>query len=274
MTYSAFESGAEGSRPAEVFEFTTGAVVLRYTSSESIETIGVATYLPVAMQRSSTAGGPETSDHDLTIELPASDALAQQFAGLLSGERTRVVIKRFQRDDGATPEVIVVFDGFIHGVTFSDDLRVCRLTSRSSMSSLGRQTPSRTFQSLCGHVLYNEDTCRVDDTNSAFRASAKSPTGQVGSVLSVAGLGAYAAGWFTGGYVEQIITGIKRQILEDDGAGNLTLLVPFVGVPTSVNVLAGCDHSGATCHEKFGNLINLGAFPFVPTKNPFTSGLQ
>jgi uncharacterized phage protein (TIGR02218 family) len=270
MTYSGNETSTEGGRPVEIYVFTTGGTIQRYTSAEDEVTVGVNTYEPVAIRRSDTADGPEEREHDFTFELPSSDEVAQLFAGVLTGDRTRVTVSRYHRGDTPTPEVVVIFDGYVQSARFTDDLAVCRITARSVISSLGRQAPARTFQAMCNHVLY---TCRVDDTDSSFRASAVSATSQVGSLLTVSGLGAFAAGWFTGGYVEEIGTGIRRLILNDDGAGGLTLLVPFAVAPTTVNVFAGCDHTGATCQSKFDNLINFGGFPFVPTKNPFSTGL-
>jgi hypothetical protein len=37
--------------------------------------------------------------------------------------------------------------------------------------------------------------------------------------------------------------------------------------------VAGCDHSVSTCAARFGNLANYGGFPFIPTKNPFSTGV-
>jgi len=37
--------------------------------------------------------------------------------------------------------------------------------------------------------------------------------------------------------------------------------------------VAGCDHSVSTCAARFDNLANYGGFPFIPTKNPFSTGV-
>lgn len=36
---------------------------------------------------------------------------------------------------------------------------------------------------------------------------------------------------------------------------------------------AGCNHSVVTCKDKFNNVNNYGGCPFVPTRNPFSTGV-
>lgn len=273
MTYEEHETSTEGSRPVEVFRFTVGATFYRYTSSESEETLGVETFTPKAIKRSNAADGPESRDHDFQVTLPTSDPVAQIFAGVPTSDRIRLTVLRFQRSDTPTPETVTVFDGYVQTARFSEGGRVCQLTARTLLAALGRQIPARMQHASCNHVLYDPLTCRVDDTDAAFRAAARDVDSLVGNVLTVDGLGGYAAGWFVGGYVEDDDTGTKRLVIADDGAGNLTLLIPFASAPSTVSVFAGCDHSAATCASKFDNVINFGGYPFIPTRNPFATGI-
>jgi len=64
---------------------------------------------------------------------------------------------------------------------------------------------------------------------------------------------------------------------------DLQLLLPFPqsAVGREVILFAGCDHTPEVCDDKFdtpedtdSNLINFGGFAFVPTRNPFQTGLQ
>ena len=273
MTYNAEEISTESGQPVEVYTFTDGGTQYRYTSSVKAETVGVLTFQPRAISRGDVADGPDEHDNDFSITLPSSDAVAQLFAGLPPIGRVRVLVQRFHRGDGSS-QLQPVFEGYIHVARYSDNWRTCTLIARSLFSPMGRQTPARTYQGLCNHRLYDPTTCKVDDTNPAFRASAKTVTGAVGNVLTVAGLGSFTSGTFVGGYVEDATTGENRLILADDGAGNLTLLLPFTTLPSTVNVFVGCDHLIETCNTKFSNILNFGGFAFVPIDNPFSDGLQ
>lgn len=47
--------------------------------------------------------------------------------------------------------------------------------------------------------------------------------------------------------------------------------IPELTAGKQVEVYPGCDHTLATCRDKFGNHINFGGFPWIPGRNPFTS---
>jgi hypothetical protein len=48
---------------------------------------------------------------------------------------------------------------------------------------------------------------------------------------------------------------------------------PKILVGDNVTLTAGCDRTRATCVAKFNNLANFMGFPYIPTKNPYSSGL-
>lgn len=273
MTYDAIETSAEGGSPVEVFEFVAGATTYYYTSAIDTQTLGAQVYTPVAgLQRGETLEGPDKRENDFSILLPTTNPVAQIFVGVLPGYRVGVTVKRFHRNDTPTPEVVQVFDGYVQGASFSKaDGKVCELTSRTVIASRGRMIPRRTFASSCGHVLYDESTCQVDDTDPAFRASSLSVVSQVGAILTVSsGLsGTYPDAFMQGGYVEVIGAADFRLII--DHTGNVvTLQQPFSVLPSTVNVYAGCAHTVAVCSSKFDNVLRYGGFPFVPTKNPYS----
>lgn len=276
MTYDAHETSIEGGRPVEVYRFQVGATAYFYTSAEDDVTLSAQEYEAIPISRGETTTGANERDADFSVTLPTSDPVAQHFVGTLPGVVVRLTVRRYHRGDTPTPQVVLVFDGEIESASFSKNMMETTLVARAVMASHGQTIPPRTFQASCNHELYNPLTCKVDDTSPAFRASNKAVTSQVGNLLTVAGLGAYAPGWFTAGFVESVDTGDFRMVLDDDGAGNLTLLMPFPSEPVTVNVFAGCSHlpdDPHGCGPKFNNGDNFGGFPAVPTKNPFESGV-
>lgn len=275
MTYLSNETSVEAGRPVEVYRFTFGSTSYYYTSSVSDETLSAQDYVATAISRSEIKTGPKERNADFQVTMPTSDPVAQIFVGRLPGVRVRLTVRRYHRGDTPTPEVKLIFDGYVQSATFSKFMKETTLTARPTLAVSGQTIPPRTFQSSCNHDLYDPLTCKADDTDPAFRAASKSVTSQVGSLLTVADLGAYAAGWFQAGYVESIDTGDFRTVLDDDGAGGLTLLLPFPTAPTVVNVFAGCDHTtGAGGCPKFDNGNNYGGFYIVPKRNPFQTGIK
>lgn len=273
MTYQSQETSVEAGQPVELYTFTLGTLPFYYTSSEDEIPVGVNTFLPRAISRENTREDPSKRDQDFVVRLPTDDDVSRAFIGTLPGIRVSLKVQRFHRTDTPTPEVVTIFDGFVNAARFEKQGKECVLISRSVIASNGRTIPRRTFQGPCNHVLYDPLTCKVDDTDAAFRAATRTVTSQVGNLLTVSGISpAYADGWFTGGYVEDIAGNDFRLILDHTG-GVLTLLIPFSTPPTLVNVFAGCAHDIATCSAKFDNVLNYGGFPFVPNNNPFQTGL-
>lgn len=275
MTYSAFEGSVEAGRPVEVFEINAGTTTFFYTSSEDPHTLSADTYTPVeGLKRSSRVEGPDKRENDFKFEIPTIDPLAQLFTGQLPGFRVRLRIRRFHRDDLPTPEVVEIFDGFIQSASFKKKGRLCILYARTVIAAIGKTIPRRTYQSACNHVLYESSTCKVDDTLPAYRASTLPVSSQVANVLTVStGIsGLYPDGFMNGGYCEVVGLADYRTILVQTG-NVLELMSAFSVQPSVVHAFAGCGHDGADCSAKFDNVINYGGFAFVPTKNPFQTGL-
>ncbi len=276
MTYAAFEGSIESGRPVEVYEFTIGASSLYLTSAEDAVTLSAQTYTPEqGLSRNQNIDGPEKRDYDFQITVPTVSSIAKIFRGKIPGFRIRVQVSRFHRDDLPTPEVTKIFDGYVQSASFKKGGKETILTCRTALSSAGRAIPRRTFQSACNHVLYHPTTCKVDDTDAAFRASALAVSSIAGHDLTVSSgiAGTYADGWMNGGYVEVIGKSEYRMVTKQVG-NVLTLHLPFSETPSSINVFAGCGHTISVCDSKFKNVVEYGGFNWVPTSNPFEIGFQ
>lgn len=274
MSYQSNETSVESAQPVELYEFFLGSVPFLYTSSEDTIIASSNIYEPKPIKRGKIEDGPEKRNADFAVELPTSDELAQNFLGVLPGVRVPVTVRRYHRGDvgGGGPEVITIFSGFVLSANFSKKGRLCTLTARSALASLGRIIPARSYMSACNHILYEPNTCRADDTSPLNRVSAAAVTSQVATVLTVPGLTLFPDGTFNSGYVESIGTNDFRLILSHVG-DTVTLLTPFPIQPAFVNVFRGCEHSIEACKVDFDNVINFGGFAFVPKRNPFVGSI-
>jgi len=96
-----------------------------------------------------------------------------------------------------------------------------------------------------------------------------------GTIISIVGTKIEAAVFGTeanGGFASGIFEANNRSQMVVWHEGNFIRLAHIifsleVGMPLSV--YAGCDHSAATCKDKFSNKINYGGQEFIPDKNPF-----
>jgi hypothetical protein len=63
-------------------------------------------------------------------------------------------------------------------------------------------------------------------------------------------------------------------MIVSESGSSVELLYPVdIAVSTNVVLTVGCDHSTSTCASRFNNLDNYGGFPFIPSKNPFSTGV-
>ncbi len=274
MAFATFEESAEGSRPIELYTFTTGATIRRWTSAEDDITESADVFKAIVISRTKLqGGGADQRDQNLVITVPHDNAVAQSYINSVPGQSTTLILERIQRTDGPSFEVIQIFEGRVASVGFEDHGQTAKINVEPLVTATSRPVPRINYQGLCNNVLYDE-FCQVDDTDPAFRLSAAAVTAESGNTITVTGVTAFGADFFVGGFVEAAGGADRRLILASSG-DVLTLLLPFASsvLSSSVIVFAGCEHTIAICKSKFNNVLNYGGFAFVPTKNIFQTGI-
>jgi len=267
MAFDTYEESVEGGQPVELFEFTVGASVSRYTSAEDDVTFSGNVYTSLAIAKTNPTLTATTDGRaQMEITIPHDNPIAQRYIGIVPSEPVYVTILKFHRGDPANG--ISLWKGRVANAKFTKQGGLCTLYSVSSESTLARMCPARKYQALCNHRLY-DSLCQVVRTSFKHTGNV---TAISASTITVDGLGAKGANWAVGGVVE---FGTERRLVTAQSGNTVTLKLPFPEDPSgnSVDVYAGCDHSLATCDTKFSNSINFGGFPYVPTSNPFNTGL-
>tara|TARA_R110002167_G_scaffold143958_2_gene333670 strand:- start:22732 stop:23562 length:831 start_codon:yes stop_codon:yes gene_type:complete len=275
MAFDTYEEGQETSAPIELYTFTIGAVISRWTSAEDdiTEAADVFTAIPIS-RGTLKGGGPDTRKENLIITVPGDNAVATQYINSVPGTTATLKIERVQRSDGPTFTVVTIFNGSVSSVAFTKAGREAKIRIVPLVTAQSKPVPNVTYQGLCNRVLY-DDFCQVDDTDVAFRLSTAAVTAVSGNTITVTGADLNGDGYYTGGFVEASGASDRRLILDQTGT-LLTLLLPFSTSPllTNVTVFAGCDHAVSTCKTKFNNVVNFGGFAWVPTKNVFATGIR
>jgi uncharacterized phage protein (TIGR02218 family) len=280
MTYDAYAISRESSRPIELFRFVQGGLTFEYTSAEDSLTVASITYDPEVIKRGRIAQSPRDRNSTLEIRVPITNSFAKRYRASVPGSRASITIQRVQRPDFPTPGVITIFTGFVGSVAYENEMKEAVIACKPIESASSRPVPRFSYQSLCNHILF-DNGCKVDDTDSRFRLT-DIVSAQSGATITVPGAGAFGADWWVGGFVE-IDGGDDARLIVGQSGNDLQLLLPFPqsAVGRSVTVFAGCDHTITTCDTKFdtpedtlSNVINYGGFAFVPTRNPYQTGLQ
>lgn len=276
MTFAPIETSREGGNLLELYTFTFGTVISRFTSYNRDIVFAGITWTATQISHTPLQASVEDAINDIKIIVPIDNEIAVQYIPNVPGRVGSITIDRAHADDPAE-ERVRVFDGFIAQAGNDGDLEAT-LTCKPATSIFKRTGPRITYQALCNHVLYDA-RCKILRTGDP--AGEFTLTGNVisasGNDIDVVGVTAAGAGFFNGGFVKTPSGGDDdaRLILASSG-DTLTLLLPFsVDVlGTDVDVFAGCTHDLAICLSKFDNVINYGGFPYVPRKNPFNSTLR
>lgn len=272
MSFDSLESSVESSEPIELYKFLLGTDTYTWCSTEDEITIGSDTYVPASISRDNTVIGREDRSSILTVEVPASNSLAQRYIGTPPGSRASLSIFRVQRQEGGSPlATALIYKGSILSVQFPQDQDVARIILQSIEAAISRNIPRISYMLPCNHILYDE-RCGVAQASYQHTGAVSSISGDT---VTVTGAGASGHD-FTGGYAKPTSFTDFRLVLAHSG-DVITLLLPFEQDPTggNVDIFAGCDHLlDGDCSQTFANEENFGGFPFVPTDNLFQKGLK
>jgi uncharacterized phage protein (TIGR02218 family) len=283
VSYSGQESSVESGKPIELYLFVNEGLVTEkyaYTSATQNVTFDSVTYTPKIIERTkiSVERAEPGTDKGLELTLPASDALVLRYTTSVPPKRDLVTIYRRHANDGATPETITYYRGYISSVSFQGHVAKVKVAPFATI--LSRNVPKRIYRGLCTHVLYDTE-CKVLSSNPSFsfavNVTAVSTDGLTVTIAGT-GIGGRAADYYDGGMLRR--GSIDRRMVLDfvdtgSNTGTCKVLLPFpsLAVGEVMTLLAGCDHSITTCRTKFANEVNYGGFPWVPTRNPFNTGI-
>jgi uncharacterized phage protein (TIGR02218 family) len=275
-----------GGKPVELYVFQLGTDFLRYTDGRVALTVNGLAYQPAAIARSETTDSSEESQASVTITVPnALPVVAAMLSGPPTYRQTAVTIFRYQA--GATDKAVIA-RGQVSSVRYHG--ASVEVTVTLAAAALSQLVPRKSYLPTCNHVVYDEFCQKIaaDFTfggvvasvlaQGAVGGSADGPSVTVTVATAPAEFG--TAGYFTAGYFRISGTNEPRFIISHTVVSGVAHLVSMTALPATLiagvvlDCTAGCDGSIGTCTTKFANLDNFFGFPYLPTKNPFTQGLN
>lgn len=264
MTYDTIERSVEGGAPVELYEFTRGTVVSRFTSADADHTLGANSYTAAPLKRSQIESSVERARNAITVTCARNFPIADLFRVSPPTDIITLTIRRVHRGD---TDAAVVWVGRV--LNCSWDGAQATLSCEPVLSSMRRIGLRRKYQRQCPHVLYQQGPGLCNVTRAAH-STTTTVTGISGTQLTV---NALASKPYGGGFVEwtQPSGSVERRFITSFTGLQLKLSQAFQGIAigNTVTVSPGCDHTQATCNSVYSNGANYGGFPFIPNKNPF-----
>lgn len=269
--FDTLESSEEQSRPIEVYDFSLGADSFRYTSAEDDVTVGTDVFTAESIKRGAIIQSSDDRDAVLEVTLPALNTFARKYIDIVPGQMATVSIIRVQRDEPTPFTQALIYKGFVQSVKFPNDGQNAVIALRSVESSSSRPIPRFTYQGQCNNFLY-DTSCGVNQDLFKFTGTVSAVSG---NTITIPGVSGQPNGYYNAGYVKPAGIQDFRMVLDHTG-DVLTLLLPFgtAITGTNVDVFAGCNHDiNGHCYTRFSNVDRYAGFPWVPTTNPFESGI-
>jgi uncharacterized phage protein (TIGR02218 family) len=263
---------------ADCYTFTlqTG-LILTYTNANVPITLNGYVYaansILVDGLRFKCSTGLEVDQQQITISALTSETvggvpfLQALRNGVFDGceiSRERAFLNSWAPADAANPiGSVILFKGRI-GTIDHVGRTTAEITVNSDLVLLDLHMPRNVYSPACQHVLYDSGCGLV---KSSFGTNGTVGAGSTNLVINWPGATAdFDQGTlvFSSGVNNGITANIKSAI-----AGvSLTLSYPLLNAPAagdSFTAYWGCDHTKATCKNKFNNLANFRGFPFIPS---------
>lgn len=285
MTFDASERKQAAGPIAELYDCVTPLITYRLTSYESdvVFSGNGQTYTATSGVRSSiTVPDLATTQSDVTLQLPASHALAKAYVNGIPMRDLQITITRYHTVDNVWAQF---WQGFASGIAYSGTTAAFRIPSGMN-DSFSADVPSVVAQRLCNHVLYdsfctiNPASFQISTTISTISADGK--TFDIGAATPgpqttvISGI-TQIVPWALHGLFTHVPSGEKRTITGQASTTNVTVQTQFpnfsLHVGDAILVNAGCDHSVVTCALKFSNGVNHGGHPYMLPSNIFYTGL-
>jgi len=260
MSYTAREQSGYDGHPLLLFRFSLGESQWLYTSADHVVAMGEDEYQPIYIKGGRIVRCGDARKSTLEIEVAAQNPVALVFLPGWIGGLMLVTVYRHHYEDA---DFSVQWKGRVVSCKWAGS--VATLSCDSAFTLFRRAGLRRNYQPGCPHVLFGPG-CTV---NADLHRVAATVTAVSGNALTIAELGAWAAGYFTGGMLR---FGSDYRMITGHVGNAITTLdaVPNLVEGSAVELWPGCARDMATCHDKFNNLDNFGGLPFLPRKNPFS----
>lgn len=190
-------------------------------------------------------------------------------ADLAKGLYDNAVVEVWRVNWTDVSQRVLMRKGNLGEVTTSDGAFVAEIRG---LAHALNQEQGRVYQVQCDADL-GDARCTVDLDLAAFKGAGTVASALSGTRFTASGLGGFAAGWFTRGFLTWDTGGNAGQKMEVKlhtvSGGTVTIglwQTPAVAVQPgeSFTIRAGCDKQFATCRDKFANVDFFRGFPHIP----------
>lgn len=271
MGYAADEVSVRGGKPNELYKFegtystycyTSGPQQIRYPDEE-----GGDIYIPIAIQRSAIQAGTQEDDKlDMTITIAVTHQLVTDYGFQDTPPSLQLTVFRYHTID----DVIPYWYGPVDNIKVTGGKASIRSYSKLG-AALAQAFPNVYYQSPCNHTLY-DSRCGVNYGDHSAEFEVEDVNGRA---ILLTSMDPDLDTQLVGG--EVVLASGERRMISQQLGPLVTVNFPFYGlqVGDTITLAKGCNLAyRGDCKTKFANQLHFGGFPFIPTDNPFTDGIE
>ncbi len=251
--------------PVELYEFTFGSQIWRFTDSDANYVFAANTYTPEPISRGAFRQSDEDGSMSVDVIVDALNPIADFFrVPFLPAQQLWLTVYRTHI---GSVDFATLFRGRVGQCIFEGG--TAKLTCVPMRNAIQKSIPVQLIQRLCNNTLYDQ-RCKVNPVTYKFVGTISTLVGLVITVTGVAGT--KATGYFDGGFIQK--TGIPAATILDHTSDGITATIRLLYNPGYIatdvaDFYAGCDKRYPTCRDKFVNVINHQGYPQFPTFDPF-----
>jgi hypothetical protein len=183
MTYLAQETGGATGQPIELYQWTHASETYRYTSAQSDQTAGGATFTAAPVMRGTVSQGEEINRAALEVTVPQDHPVALLFSAGPPVDRVLLTIWRRHATDPLA-EVVVLWQGRVLSCEWAGANAV--LSHEPVWTAIRRTGLRRTWGYQCPHLL-GSAPCGVNLVSYAIAGTVDSVSGPALVVVAAAG---------------------------------------------------------------------------------------
>jgi uncharacterized phage protein (TIGR02218 family) len=275
-----------GGAPIECYRFQyagTFSALAAWTSSDVAREIQVEAaagpngsairegFLPAPVRREAIEGTDERSGTGLKIIVPSDHSETNAIVDLYRDggpvSPVEVCVYRAHRGHGVTVRA------FLGNITAAEFVKgECILHCEPKSGALQHPILRQLYQGPCNNTL-GDAFCGVNLAALAVTGTVDAISAD-GLTVEVSEADTPADGYFASG--GRLAFGSRYGFITGHVGAVLTLFraVPGLIVGSSVSLTPGCDRTLTDCTTKFANTAQHMGFPFIPSVDPFTQGVD
>lgn len=270
MSYAQQETSRDSALPIEIIEVSMGASFFYYTSADHELIVNGRTYRPLPISHESISPSVDVAKQGLKFTFPGDVEFGEFFRVQPPSEVVRFTM--YVENLLSPGDFVVGWLGRIINCEWSVNGSWLEAMVENVFSSTQRVGLRRRYSLNCPYALYDSQ-CRVSRDKYRETSAVLDVAGS--TVIVAAAVGKkddyYAGGFLT--YSNNATGNLEKRMIRSSvgSTGRLTLasLPASLTNGSQVDIYPGCNHTIQECQTKFDNVVNCGATPYIPAKNPY-----